>query len=140
MEKFKTMSDLKKNILERSGFRVYVRKVVSTVRELLQQEDVENIRPTLESHKINLEKQQEQIETLNVGARLKFWRRSRVLKKGSRDEAVFLAASPLVTAPPSNLTRLYCNGSAAKSHSTATQYRQLRRLWELRPKLFRVCF
>ena len=39
--------------------------VVSTVRELLQEEDVENIRPTLESHKINLEKQQKQIETLN---------------------------------------------------------------------------
>ena len=63
-----------------------------------------------------------------VGARLKFWRRSRVPKKGSRDEAVFLAASPLVTAPPSNLTRLYCNGSAAKSLSTITKYRQLRRL------------
>ena len=31
-----------------------------------------------------------------VGARLKFWRRSRVPKKGSRDE-VFLAASPLVS-------------------------------------------
>ena len=44
-----------------------------------------------------------------VGARLKFWRRSRVPKKGSRDEAVFLAASPLVTAPPSNLTRLLHN-------------------------------
>ena len=44
-----------------------------------------------------------------VVARLKFWRRSRVPKKGSRDEAVFLAA------PPSNLTRLL-------------QYRQLRRL------------
>ena len=42
-----------------------MRKVVSTVRELLQEEDVENIRPTLESHKINLEKQQKQIETLN---------------------------------------------------------------------------
>ena len=63
-----------------------------------------------------------------VGARLKFWQRSRVPKKRSRDEAVFLAASPLVTAPPSNLTRLYYNGSAAKSHSTTTQYRQLRRL------------
>ena len=37
-----------------------------------------------------------------MGARLKFWRRSRV--------------------------RLYYNGSAAKSHSTSTQYRQLRRL------------
>ena len=36
-------------------------------------------------------------------------------------QAVFLAASPLVTAPPSNLTRLYYNGSAAKSHSTTTQ-------------------
>ena len=43
-------------------------------------------------------------------------------------QAVFLAASPLVTAPPSNLTRLYYNGSAAKSHSTTTQYSQLRRL------------
>ena len=69
-----------------------------------------------------------------VGARLKFWRWSRVPKKGSRDEAVeippavFVAASPLVTAPPSNLTRLYYFGSAAKSHSTTTQYRLLRRL------------
>ena len=87
-----------------------------------------------------------------VCARLKFWRRSRVPKKGSRDGAVFLAASPLVTAPPifwrsfslrtaphylnawnrlappPNLIRLYYNGSAAKSHSTTTQYRQLRRL------------
>ena len=36
-------------------------------------------------------------------------------------QAVFLAASPLVTAPPSNLTRLYYNGSAAKSHSTILQ-------------------
>ena len=66
-----------------------------------------------------------------MGARLKFWRRSRVPKKGSRDEAVeivFLAASPLVTAPPSNLTRLYYNGSAAKCDSTTTKYRQLRRL------------
>ena len=50
-----------------------------------------------------------------VDARLKFWRRSHVPKKG-------------VMAPPSNLTRLYYNGSAAKSHSTTTQYRQLRRL------------
>ena len=65
-----------------------------------------------------------------MGARLKFWRRSRVPKKQSRDEAVeiFLAASPLVTAPPSNLTRIYYNGSATKSHSTTTQYRQLVRL------------
>ena len=69
-----------------------------------------------------------------VGARLKFWRRSRVPKRGSRDEAVelFLAASPLVTATPSNLTRLYYNGSAAKCHSTTTQYRQLRRLEKAR--------
>ena len=66
-----------------------------------------------------------------MGARLKFWRRSRLPKKGSRDEAVFLAASPLVTAPPSNLTRLYYNGSAAKSLSTTTQYRQLRRLYSV---------
>ena len=46
-------------------------------------------------------------------------------------QAVFLAASPLVTAPPSNLTRLYYNGFAAKSHPTTTQYRQLRRLLNL---------
>ena len=46
-------------------------------------------------------------------------------------QAVFLAASPLVTAPPSNLTRLYYNGSAAKSHSTATQYHQQHRLHTL---------
>ena len=72
-----------------------------------------------------------------MGARLKFWRRSRVPKKGSRDEAVFLAASPLVTAPPSNLTRIYYNGSAAKSHSTTTQYRQLRMLWGSRPPTLR---
>ena len=31
-----------------------------------------------------------------VGARLKFWRRSRVPKQGSRDEAVFLAASSTI--------------------------------------------
>ena len=48
-----------------------------------------------------------------VGAKLKFWRRSRVPEKGSRDEAVeFLAASPLVTAPPSNLTRLLHNSAS----------------------------
>ena len=117
-----------------------------------------------------------------VGARLKFWRRSRVPKKGSRDGAVFLAASPLVTAPPifwrsfllrtaphylnawNRLRAVLCgceikvlaaepcsrkkgvgtrrlnrhqisidyinfyNSSAAKSHSTTTQYRQLRRV------------
>ena len=60
-------------------------------------------------------------------ARLEFWRRSRVPKKGTT-RLVFLAASPLVTSPPSNLTRLYYNGSATKSHSTTTQYRQLRGL------------
>ena len=43
-------------------------------------------------------------------------------------QAVFLPASPLVTAPPSNLTPLYYDGSAAKFHSTTTQYRQLCRL------------
>ena len=65
-----------------------------------------------------------------MGARLKFWRRSRVPKKGSKDEAIeILAVSPLVTAPPSNLTRLYYNSSTAKSHSSTTQYRQLRRLF-----------
>ena len=73
-----------------------------------------------------------------VGARLKFWRRSRVPKQGNRDEVVFLAASPLVTAPPSNLTRLYYNGSAAKSHSTTTQYRQLRRLVRCQ-SAYRMC-
>ena len=43
-------------------------------------------------------------------------------KKEVADEAVDEAA------PPSSLTRLYYSGSAAKSHSTTTQYRQLRRL------------
>ena len=42
---------------------------------------------------------------------------------------------PLVTASRSNLTRLYYNGSAAKSHSTTTQYRQLRRLVSMEPSL-----
>ena len=36
-------------------------------------------------------------------------------------QAVFLVALLLVTALPSNLTRLCNNGSAAKSHSTTTQ-------------------
>ena len=45
-----------------------------------------------------------------VGARLKFWRRSRVPKKGSRDEAV----DYITTAPPPNLTRLL------PVHSTAS--------------------
>ena len=52
-----------------------------------------------------------------VGARLTFWRRSRVPKKGSRDEAVeiFLAACHqisldyITTAPPPHLTRLLHN-------------------------------
>ena len=48
-----------------------------------------------------------------MGARLKFWRRSRVPKKGSRDEAVFLAVF------------LARDGSAVKSHSTIL--RRLRR-------------
>ena len=60
-----------------------------------------------------------------MGARLKFWRRSRVSKQGSRDEAVEIL---FLAAPPSNLNRLYYNGSAAKSHSTTTQNRQVRRL------------
>ena len=51
----------------------------------------------------------------SVGVRLKFWRRSRVPKNRSRDKA-----SQLVTAPPSNLPRLYYNGSAAKSYSNTS--------------------
>ena len=47
-----------------------------------------------------------------VGARLKFWRRSRVPKKGSKDKAVEILA-----ARPSNLTRLYYNGSAGRQIS-----------------------
>ena len=58
------MSDIKKKILERSGFRVYVRKVINNVKGLLNDEGVENIRPRLESHRINLEKQQKEIESL----------------------------------------------------------------------------
>ena len=52
-----------------------------------------------------------------MGARLKFWRRSPVPKKGSRDEAV-------------GISRGFADrdGSAVKSHSTTTKYRQLRRL------------
>ena len=61
------------------------------------------------------------------GCEIKVLAAGRVPKKGSRDEAVFLAASP------SNLTRLYYNGSAAKSHLTTIQYRQLRRLVLKRP-------
>ena len=53
-----------------------------------------------------------------MGARLKFWRRSRVPKKGSRGEAV------------EGISRGFAasDDSAAKSHSTTIQYRQLRRL------------
>ena len=50
-------------------------------------------------------------------------------------QAVFLAASPLVTATPSNLTRLYYNGSSAKCHSITTQYGQPRRL-KISPQFF----
>ena len=53
-----------------------------------------------------------------VGVRLKFWRRSRVPKKGSRDEAVETISRGFATR----------DGSAAKSHSTTIQYPQLRRL------------
>ena len=65
------------------------------------------------------------------------------MEKGlvGRKNRISQAASPLVTAPPSNLTRLYYNGSAAKSHSTTTQYRQLRRLGLLPCKFFtQKCF
>ena len=54
-------------------------------------------------------------------------------------QGLFLAASPLVTAPPSNLTLLYYNGSAGISHSTTTQYRQLRRLGQFQPSWFTGC-
>ena len=66
-----------------------------------------------------------------VAARLKFWRRSCVPKKG-----VGTRRLKSLAAPPSNLTRLYYNGSAAKSHSTSTQYRQLRRLQQMSRPLF----
>ena len=45
-----------------------------------------------------------------VGARLKFWRRSRVPEKGSRDEAVEISRGFAAR-----------DGSAVKSHSTTTQ-------------------
>ena len=45
-----------------------------------------------------------------VGARLKFWRRSRVPKKGSRDEAVEISRGFAAR-----------DGSAVKSHSTILQ-------------------
>ena len=46
-----------------------------------------------------------------MGARLKFWRRSRVPKKGSRDEAVESISRSLAAR----------DGSAVKSHSTILQ-------------------
>ena len=49
-----------------------------------------------------------------MGARLKFWRRSRVPKKGSRDEAVEI----LVGISRSFAVR---DGSAVKSHSNILQ-------------------
>ena len=51
--------------LERSGYKVYVRKVINNVKELLEDDGVENIWPILESHKITLKKQQQKIEVLN---------------------------------------------------------------------------
>ena len=45
-----------------------------------------------------------------MGARLKFWRRSRVPKKGSRDEAVGISRGFAAR-----------DGSAVKSHSTILQ-------------------
>ena len=55
-----------------------------------------------------------------VGARLKFWRRSRVPKKGSRDEAVEISrgfpardgSDYITTAPLPNLTRLLHNNAS----------------------------
>ena len=51
------MSELKKKILERTGFRIYVRKVMSGVKELLAEDGGENI--------YVLEKQQKEIESLD---------------------------------------------------------------------------
>ena len=51
------MSDVKKKILERSGFRVHVRKVMNDVKELINNGDVESVRLKLKSQKINLEKE-----------------------------------------------------------------------------------
>ena len=59
------MSELKKKILERTGFRIYVRKVMSGVKELLAEDGGENIYVKLVSIKINLEKQQKEIESLD---------------------------------------------------------------------------
>ena len=59
------MSDVKKKILERSGFRVHVRKVMNDVKELLNNGDVESVRLKLKSQKINLEKHQKEIASLD---------------------------------------------------------------------------
>ena len=59
------MSELKKKILERTGFRIYVRKVMSGVKELLAEDGGENMYVKLVSIKINLEKQQKEIESLD---------------------------------------------------------------------------
>ena len=49
-------SGMFRNVPACSGM-FHVPGFIDGLRELLQEEDVENIRPTLESHKINLEKQ-----------------------------------------------------------------------------------
>ena len=59
------MPDVKKAILERSGFRVHVRKVMNDVTELLNKGDVESVRLKLKSQKINLEKHQKEIASLD---------------------------------------------------------------------------
>ena len=58
----------------------------------------------------------------------KFQIAGKVTKVGGIRKIMVLWQAVFLAAPPSNLTRLYYNGSAAKSHSTSTQYRQLRRL------------
>ena len=54
-----------------------------------------------------------------VGARLKFWLRSRVPKKGSRDEAVEI---PRISRKPSNLTRLYSAPPPVKIFVSTTEF------------------
>ena len=74
-----------------------------------------------------------------MGARLKFWQRSRVPKKGSRDEAVeipLLAASPLVTAPPSNLTRLLYNTASYAGYEKTDPPFEVDHLRTCRPKVY----
>ena len=60
-----TMSDVKKKILERSGFRVHVRKVMNDVKELLNKGDLESVQLKLKSQKINLGKHQKEIAFLD---------------------------------------------------------------------------